>query len=144
MAKDENVLQTLLKVKKVGGDRTEALLFDVLSKCDNKTDLIKNALFNYIVNIQNGNIIDRAYPYNMIDRFLDISTPQSVYAPYPPRDSLSTSVISSLAPQEEDGSSQDQYNEDKTDNEDEVIDEELEEVEDEEEEDYEDDNMDVF
>jgi hypothetical protein len=78
--KDENVLQTLLKINRKG-DKTDALLFDVLSNCDNKTDLIKNALFNYIVNIQNGNIIDRAYPYNQVGKFMDVSAQQVAYTP---------------------------------------------------------------
>lgn len=80
--KDENVLQTLLRINKKG-DKTDALLFDVLSNCDNKTDLIKNALFNYIVNIQNGNIIDRAYPYNQVDKFMDVISLQSSCPPIP-------------------------------------------------------------
>ena len=78
MAKDENVLQTLLKVSKKG-DKSDMLIFDVLSKCEKKTDLIKNALFNYIVNIQNGNIIDRAYPYNQIEKFTDLEKEKVIY-----------------------------------------------------------------
>ena len=52
MAKDDNLLKVLLRVNSEG-DASECLIFDVLSNCKNKTDLIKNALFNYIVNIQN-------------------------------------------------------------------------------------------
>ena len=79
MAKDENVMQTLLKLSKKGNS-TDAFLYDVLSKCDNKTELIKNALFNYIVNIQNGIIIDRAYPYNKVEKYTEIEKEKIIYS----------------------------------------------------------------
>ena len=79
MAKDDNLLKVLLRVNSEG-DASECLIFDVLSNCKNKTDLIKNALFNYIVNIQNGSIIDRAYPYNSVEKFTNIERERVIYA----------------------------------------------------------------
>jgi hypothetical protein len=79
MAKDDNLLKVLLRVNSEG-DASECLIFDVLSNCKNKTDLIKNALFNYIVNIQNGSIIDRAYPYNAVEKFTNIERERVIYA----------------------------------------------------------------
>lgn len=77
MAKEESVIQTIFKVS--NKSKGEALIMEVLSKCENKTDLIKNALFNYIINIQNGNIIDRAYPYNQVGKFTNIEKENIVY-----------------------------------------------------------------
>lgn len=77
MSKD-GVVQTIFKVS--NKTKGESLIFDVLSKCENKTDLIKNALFHYIINIQNGNIIDRAYPYNEIEKYTELGKERIVYS----------------------------------------------------------------
>ena len=63
--KDPNKIDVILRLNKGDG-----LIFDVIDKCDegkSKTDLIKNALFYYILHIQNGMAIDKNYPYNMVD-----------------------------------------------------------------------------
>lgn len=61
--KDPNKMDIILRLSTGDG-----LIFDVLDKCEsrNKTDLIKNALFYYILHIQNGMAIDKSYPYGAI------------------------------------------------------------------------------
>ena len=60
--KDPNKMDVILRLS-VG----DGLIFDVLDKCNDRTDLIKNALFYYILHIQNGMAIDKSYPYGEID-----------------------------------------------------------------------------
>ena len=63
--KDPNKIDVILRLNKGDG-----LIFDVIDKCEegkNKTDLIKNALFYYILHIQNGMAVDKNYPYNMVE-----------------------------------------------------------------------------
>ena len=63
--KDPNKIDVILRLNKGDG-----LIFDVIDKCDegkSKTDLIKNALFYYILHIQNGMAVDKNYPYNMVE-----------------------------------------------------------------------------
>lgn len=132
MAKDENVMQTLLKVSKKG-DKSDVLIFEVLSKCEKKTDLIKNALFNYIINIQNGNIIDRAYPYNQIEKFTELEKEKVIYN----YSNISNGVTTSNNANDDD----DNYYNDKDNNE--YEDDEYEDIEVEENQ-YEEDNSDIF
>ena len=131
MAKDENVLQTLLKVSKKG-DKSDMLIFDVLSKCEKKTDLIKNALFNYIVNIQNGNIIDRAYPYNQIEKFTDLEKEKVIYN----YSNASNNITTFNSSDDDSDDNYDSYDSD--DNSEENEDIEIEENQ------YEEDNSDIF
>lgn len=131
MAKDENVLQTLLKVSRKG-DKSDMLIFDVLSKCEKKTDLIKNALFNYIVNIQNGNIIDRAYPYNQIEKFTDLEKEKVIYN----YSNASNNITTFNSSDDDNDDNYDSYDSD--DNSEEIEDIETEENQ------YEEDNSDIF
>ena len=147
MAKDENVMQTLLKLNR-RGNSTDTLLFDVLSKCDNKTDLIKNALFNYIINIQNGTIIDRSYPYNEVEKYTEIGKERVVY-------SYNSSYNSSYGKGNFESNSDNVYDDEQysnnyddeeqySDNYDDEEYEEYEEYEEEEENEYEDGNVSLF
>lgn len=130
MSKD-GVVQTIFKVS--NKTKGEALIFDVLSNCENKTDLIKNALFYYIVNIQNGNIIDRAYPYNVIEKYTELEKDKVIYSHNMPYNYVSNNT-----------SNQEEYNDDEFDEDeyDEGYDEE--ELDKDEYNEYEDDNMDII
>lgn len=127
---DSGVVQTIFKVS--NKTKGEALIFDVLSKCENKTDLIKNALFHYIVNIQNGNIIDRAYPYNEIEKYTELEKERIIYGHNFNYDHISHTNSSQ---EEFDDSDDDNYDDDNYDDSD---DDNYEENE------YEDDNMDII
>lgn len=123
MSKD-GVVQTIFKVS--NKTKGEALIFDVLSNCENKTDLIKNALFYYIVNIQNGNIIDRAYPYNVIEKYTELEKDRIIYSHNMPYSYVDNN-----------GGNQEEYDEEEYNE----LDEEDEELDINE---YEDDNMDII
>ena len=127
--KDPNKMDVILRLS-VG----DGLIFDVLDKCNDRTDLIKNALFYYILHIQNGMAIDKSYPYGEIDgihvdglnRYLPITN--SIVDP---------SRIPNYIDEED-------YDDNESDSEEEYSQDDYEEYEEVEEENYEDDNLDMF
>ena len=131
--KDPNKMDVILRLS-VG----DGLIFDVLDKCNDRTDLIKNALFYYILHIQNGMAIDKSYPYGEIDgihvdglnRYLPVTN--SIVDP-----SRIPNYIDEEGYNDNESDSEEEYSQD--DYEDEY--EEYEEIE---EENYEDDNLDMF
>ena len=131
--KDPNKMDVILRLS-VG----DGLIFDVLDKCNDRTDLIKNALFYYILHIQNGMAIDKSYPYGEIDgihvdglnRYLPVTN--SIVDP-----SRIPNYIDEEDYDDNESYSEEEYSQD--DYEDEY--EEYEEIE---EENYEDDNLDMF
>lgn len=131
--KDPNKMDVILRLS-VG----DGLIFDVLDKCNDRTDLIKNALFYYILHIQNGMAIDKSYPYGEIDgihvdglnRYLPVTN--SIVDP-----SRIPNYIDEEDYDNNESDSEEEYSQD--DYEDEY--EEYEEVE---EENYEDGNLDMF
>ena len=131
--KDPNKMDVILRLS-VG----DGLIFDVLDKCNDRTDLIKNALFYYILHIQNGMAIDKSYPYGEIDgihvdglnRYLPVTN--SIVDP-----SRIPNYID-----EEDYDDNESYSEEKYSQDD--YEDEYEEYEEVEEENYEDDNLDMF
>lgn len=131
--KDPNKMDVILRLS-VG----DGLIFDVLDKCNDRTDLIKNALFYYILHIQNGMAIDKSYPYGEINgihvdglnRYLPVTN--SIVDP-----SRIPNYIDEEDYDNNESDSEEEYSQD--DYEDEY--EEYEEVE---EENYEDDNLDMF
>ena len=131
--KDPNKMDVILRLS-VG----DGLIFDVLDKCNDRTDLIKNALFYYILHIQNGMAIDKSYPYGEIDgihvdglnRYLPVTN--SIVDP-----SRIPNYIDEEDYDDNESDSEEEYSQD--DYEDGY--EEYEEVE---EENYEDDNLDMF
>ena len=131
--KDPNKMDVILSLS-VG----DGLIFDVLDKCNDRTDLIKNALFYYILHIQNGMAIDKSYPYGEIDgihvdglnRYLPVTN--SIVDP-----SRIPNYIDEGDYDDNESDSEEEYSQD--DYEDEY--KEYEEVE---EENYEDDNLDMF
>ena len=131
--KDPNKMDVILRLS-VG----DGLIFDVLDKCNDRTDLIKNALFYYILHIQNGMAIDKSYPYGEIDgihvdglnRYLPVTN--SIVDP-----SRIPNYIDEEDYDDNESDSEEEYSQD--DYEDEY--EEYEEIE---EENYEDDNLDMF
>lgn len=129
MSKEDTIIQTVFKVS--NRTKGEALIYNVLAKCENKTDLIKNALFHYIVNIQNGIIIDRAFPYNEIDKYTSLEKEKFVYVN---NQSYGQIGYNNGSQEEFDGDSDDELNED--DYEDDVVSSEENE--------YEYDNMDIL
>ena len=74
-SKKNDKLQYLLKIDR----NKEEILYNVLSLCDNKSDLIKDALFHYINKIELGEVINRHYPYNKLNIKLEIK-PQEINA----------------------------------------------------------------
>ena len=64
----EDKLSLLFKLDKI----RDGLMYDILSVTDDKTNLLKNALFYYIHEIEKGKVIDRSYPYNKVNIRLDI------------------------------------------------------------------------
>ena len=64
----EDTLSLLFKLDKI----RDGLMYDILSVTDDKTNLLKNALFYYIHEIEKGKVIDRSYPYNKVNIRLDI------------------------------------------------------------------------
>ena len=131
--KDPNKMDVILRLS-VG----DGLIFDVLDKCNDRTDLIKNALFYYILHIQNGMAIDKSYPYGEINgihvdglnRYLPVTN--SIVDP-----SRIPNYID-----EEDYDDNESYSEEKYSQDD--YEDEYEEYEEIEEENYEDDNLDMF
>ena len=131
--KDPNKMDVILRLS-VG----DGLIFDVLDKCNDRTDLIKNALFYYILHIQNGMAIDKSYPYGEINgihvdglnRYLPVTN--SIVDP-----SRIPNYIDEEDYDDNESDSEEEYSQD--DYEDEY--EEYEEIE---EENYEDDNLDMF
>lgn len=131
--KDPNKMDVILRLS-VG----DGLIFDVLDKCNDRTDLIKNALFYYILHIQNGMAIDKSYPYGEINgihvdglnRYLPVTN--SIVDP-----SRIPNYIDEEDYDDNESYSEEEYSQD--DYEDEY--EEYEEIE---EENYEDDNLDMF
>ena len=131
--KDPNKMDVILRLS-VG----DGLIFDVLDKCNDRTDLIKNALFYYILHIQNGMAIDKSYPYGEINgihvdglnRYLPVTN--SIVDP-----SRIPNYIDEEDYDDNKSYSEEEYSQD--DYEDEY--EEYEEIE---EENYEDDNLDMF
>lgn len=131
--KDPNKMDVILRLS-VG----DGLIFDVLDKCNDRTDLIKNALFYYILHIQNGMAIDKSYPYGEIEgihvdglnRYLPVTN--SIVDP-----SRIPNYIDEEDYDDNESYSEEEYSQD--DYEDEY--EEYEEIE---EENYEDDNLDMF
>ena len=131
--KDPNKMDVILRLS-VG----DGLIFDVLDKCNDRTDLIKNALFYYILHIQNGMAIDKSYPYGEINgihvdglnRYLPVTN--SIVDP-----SRIPNYIDEEGYNDNESDSEEEYSQD--DYEDEY--EEYEEIE---EENYEDDNLDMF
>ncbi len=139
MAKDENIVQTLLKVSRKS-DKNERLMFEVLSKCEKKTDLIKNALFNYIVNIQNGKIIDRAYPYTELERFIQIENDKEVCdCNSKDGDSITDDSVGNIGQEEDKNYNQNDNSQDDSSYKDNDYDDD----EDDHEDDYEDENLDI-
>ena len=136
MSKEDTIIQTVFKVS--NRTKGEALIYNVLAKCENKTDLIKNALFHYIVNIQNGFTIDRAFPYDEIDKYTSLEKEKVVYVNNQSYGQISHTNDNQYELENED----DIYNNDELDNSDDnEYDEEYEEYEDN---NYEDDNMDLL
>lgn len=127
--KDPNKMDVILRLS-VG----DGLIFDVLDKCNDRTDLIKNALFYYILHIQNGMAIDKSYPYGEINgihvdglnRYLPVTN--SIVDP---------SRIPNYIDKED-------YDDNESDSEEEYSQDDYEEYEEIEEENYEDDNLDMF
>ena len=127
--KDPNKMDVILRLS-VG----DGLIFDVLDKCNDRTDLIKNALFYYILHIQNGMAIDKSYPYGEINgihvdglnRYLPVTN--SIVDP---------SRIPNYIDEED-------YDDNESDSEEEYSQDDYEEYEEIEEENYEDDNLDMF
>ena len=127
--KDPNKMDVILRLS-VG----DGLIFDVLDKCNDRTDLIKNALFYYILHIQNGMAIDKSYPYGEIDgihvdglnRYLPVTN--SIVDP------------SRIPNYLDEGD----YDDNESDSEEEYSQDDHEEYEEVEEENYEDDNLDMF
>lgn len=127
--KDPNKMDVILRLS-VG----DGLIFDVLDKCNDRTDLIKNALFYYILHIQNGMAIDKSYPYGEIDgihvdglnRYLPVTN--SIVDP------------SRIPNYIDEGD----YDDNESDSEEEYSQDDHEEYEEVEEENYEDDNLDMF
>lgn len=74
-SKKNDKFQYLLKIDR----NKEEILYNVLSLCDNKADLIKDALFHYINKIELGEVINRHYPYNKLNIKLEIK-PQEINA----------------------------------------------------------------
>lgn len=66
--KDDNKLQIQLKIDRLK-DRE---IFDILNVADNKSDFIKDALFYFVYQIEQGKVINRNYPYNKVNIKLDI------------------------------------------------------------------------
>ena len=64
----EDKLSLVFKLDKI----RDGLMYDILSVTDDKTNLLKNALFYYIHEIEKGKVIDRSYPYNKVNIRLDI------------------------------------------------------------------------
>lgn len=64
----EDKLSLLFKLDRI----KDGIMYDVLSVADDRTNLLKNALFYYIYEIEKGKTIDRSYPYNKINIRLDI------------------------------------------------------------------------
>lgn len=131
--KDPNKMDVILRLS-VG----DGLIFDVLDKCNDRTDLIKNALFYYILHIQNGMAIDKSYPYGEINgihvdglnRYLPVTN--NIVDP-----SRIPNYIDEEDYDDNESDSEEEYSQD--DYEDKY--EEYEEIE---EENYEDDNLDMF
>ena len=131
--KDPNKMDVILRLS-VG----DGLIFDVLDKCNDRTDLIKNALFYYILHIQNGMAIDKSYPYGEIDgihvdglnRYLPVTN--SIVDPSRIPNYIDEEDYDDNESDSEEGYSQDDYED------------EYEEYEEIEEENYEDDNLDMF
>lgn len=131
--KDPNKMDVILRLS-VG----DGLIFDVLDKCNDRTDLIKNALFYYILHIQNGMAIDKSYPYGEIDgihvdglnRYLPVTN--SIVDPSRIPNYIDEEDYDDNEPDSEEEYSQDDYED------------EYEEYEEVEEENYEDDNLDMF
>ena len=127
--KDPNKMDVILRLS-VG----DGLIFDVLDKCNDRTDLIKNALFYYILHIQNGMAIDKSYPYGEIDgihvdglnRYLPVTN-----------NIVDPSRIPNYIDEED-------YDDNESDSEEEYSQDDYEEYEEVEEENYEDDNLDMF
>ena len=131
--KDPNKMDVILRLS-VG----DGLIFDVLDKCNDRTDLIKNALFYYILHIQNGMAIDKSYPYGEIDgihvdglnRYLPVTN--SIVDP-----SRIPNYIDEEDYDDNESDSEEEYSQDDYKG-------EYEEYEEVEEENYEDDNLDMF
>ena len=131
--KDPNKMDVILRLS-VG----DGLIFDVLDKCNDRTDLIKNALFYYILHIQNGMAIDKSYPYGEINgihvdglnRYLPVTN--SIVDPSRIPNYIDKEDYDDNESDSEEGYSQDDYED------------EYEEYEEIEEENYEDDNLDMF
>ena len=131
--KDPNKMDVILRLS-VG----DGLIFDVLDKCNDRTDLIKNALFYYILHIQNGMAIDKSYPYGEINgihvdglnRYLPVTN--SIVDPSRIPNYIDEEDYDDNESDSEEGYSQDDYED------------EYEEYEEIEEENYEDDNLDMF
>ena len=127
--KDPNKMDVILRLS-VG----DGLIFDVLDKCNDRTDLIKNALFYYILHIQNGMAIDKSYPYGEINgihvdglnRYLPVTN-----------NIVDPSRIPNYIDEED-------YDDNESDSEEEYSQDDYEEYEEVEEENYEDDNLDMF
>lgn len=131
--KDPNKMDVILRLS-VG----DGLIFDVLDKCNDRTDLIKNALFYYILHIQNGMAIDKSYPYGEINgiyvdglnRYLPVTN--SIVDP-----SRIPNYIDEEDYDDNESDSEEEYSQDN-------YEDEYEEYEEVEEENYEDDNLDMF
>ena len=131
--KDPNKMDVILRLS-VG----DGLIFDVLDKCNDRTDLIKNALFYYILHIQNGMAIDKSYPYGEINgihvdglnRYLPVTN--SIVDP-----SRIPNYIDEEDYDDNESDSEEEYSQDN-------YEDEYEEYEEIEEENYEDDNLDMF
>ena len=131
--KDPNKMDVILRLS-VG----DGLIFDVLDKCNDRTDLIKNALFYYILHIQNGMAIDKSYPYGEINgihvdglnRYLPVTN--NIVDP-----SRIPNYIDEEDYDDNESDSEEEYSQDN-------YEDEYEEYEEVEEENYEDDNLDMF
>lgn len=68
MSTQDNKISFLFKLDNL----KDGILYDVFSITDEKTNLLKNALFYYINAIEQGKIVDRCYPYNKVNIKIDI------------------------------------------------------------------------